>query len=311
VPVYVVECAEFMGNFNMERRTWLTVALILGFTVSFALTNSLAGLAYAGGSDPLALATARVISPVIVLAAILWATGARFSLPKRDAYTAIALGLVTVIYTFAILSAIDILSVSLAVLIFFMFPLFTSLIVAVMGWEKLSITTILAAIVAFGGLALTLGVETGGLSIVGVVYGLVSAFGLALVSAVSSRVIRSGDSRPVTLYIVTTAATVFIIASLVRGDFQFPQTSSGWVGFTGSSVFYTIGIITYFMSIPVIGAAKTTLFSYVEPIFTMVAAFLILGELLAPLQLVGALIVVGALTAAGMADYRRRKVLSA
>ena len=290
----------------MERRSLLTIALILGFTVSFALTNSMAGLAYAGGSDPLAVATVRAILPVIVLAVILWATGARFSLPKRDAYTAIALGLVTVIYTFMILSAIDILSVSLAVLIFFMFPLFTSLIVALMGWEKLSITTIVAAIVAFGGLALTLGVETGGLSILGVVYGLISAFGLALVSAISGRVIRSGDSRPVTLYIVTTAAMVFIIANLARGDVQLPQTASGWVGFAGSSVFYTTGIITYFMAIPVIGAAKTTLFSYVEPIFTMVAAFIILGELLAPLQLVGALIIVGALTAAGLADYRRR-----
>jgi len=291
----------------MDRRNWLTVALILGFTISFALTNSMAGLAYAGGSDPLAVATVRLVLPVVVLAAILRATGTRLVLPRHDAYAAIALGLITVVYTFAVLSAIDILSVSLGVLIFFLFPLFTSLIVAVMGWEKLSVTTIIAAVIAFGGLALTLGVETGGLAIAGVVYGLVSAFGLAVVSAVSSRVIRSGDSRPVTLYIVTTAAIVFVAASVIRGDFLLPQTSSGWIGFAGTSVFYTTGIIGYFVAISVIGPAKTTLFSYVEPIFTMVAAFVFLGELLAPLQLVGALIVIGALTAAGFADYRRRR----
>lgn len=295
---------------KMERRSLLTVALILGFTVSFALTNSMAGLAYAGGSDPLAVATVRAVLPAFVLAALLWATGVRLALPRRDAVAAIGLGLVTVIYTFALLSAIDVLSVSLAVLIFFLFPLFTSLIVAVMGWEKLSVTTIVAAIVAFAGLALTLGVETGGLSILGVVYGLISAAGLAAVSAVSSRVIRSGDSRPVTLYIVTTASAVFLVASLLRGDPQLPQTVGGWLGFAGSAVFYTTGIIGYFVAISVIGPAKTTLFSYVEPIFTMIAAFIFLGELLAPLQLVGAAIVVGALTAAGFADYRRRRSAS-
>jgi drug/metabolite transporter (DMT)-like permease len=290
----------------MERRVLLTVALVLGFTVSFALTNSMAGLAYAGGSDPLAVATVRVILPALALAGILWATGARFSLPKRDAFIAIGMGLISVVYTFAILSAIEILSVSLAVLIFFMFPLFTSLIVAVMGWEKLSATTIAAAVVAFGGLALTLGVDREGVAVAGVVYALVSAFGLALVSAVSSRVIRSGDSRPVTLYIVTTAAAVFIVASLVRGDVQLPQSSSGWAGFIGTSVFYTTGIIGYFMAISMIGPAKSTLYSYVEPLFTMAAAYVFLGELLAPLQIVGALIVVGALTAAGLAGLRKR-----
>lgn len=290
----------------MERRAWLTIALVLGFTVSFALTNTMAGLAYAGGSDPLAVATVRVILPVLALAGILWATGARFSLPKRDAFIAIALGLVSVVYTFAILSAIEILSVSLAVLIFFMFPLFTSLIVSVLGWEKLTLATIAAAVVAFVGLALTLGVNSEGVPIIGVVYALISAFGLALVSSVSSRVIRSGDSRPVTLYIVTTAATVFILASLVRGDFQLPQSTSGWVGFVGTSVFYATGVIGYFAAISMIGPAKATLYSYVEPLFTMTAAYIFLGELLAPLQIVGALIVVGALTGAGLAGLRRR-----
>ena len=148
-----------LGESAMERRELLAAALVLGFTVSFALTNTMAGLAYIDGSDPLTVATGRFIVPTVVLAVILWTTGTRFSLPKRDAYAAIGLGLITAAYSFAILSSIALLSVSLAVLIFFLFPLFTALIVAVMGWEKLTAATIAAAIVAFGGLALTLGVD--------------------------------------------------------------------------------------------------------------------------------------------------------
>lgn len=290
----------------MERRSLLTIALVLGFTISFALTNTMAGLAYRDGSDPVTVATARFIVPTVALMVMLWATGVRLSLPKRDAIAAIGLGLVTVAYSFAILTAIDLLSVSLAVLIFFLFPLFTSLIVSVMGWEKLTLATIAAAVAAFGGLALTLGVDTGSLSVAGIIYALCGGFGLAFVSAVSSRVIRSGDSRPVTLYIVTTAAVFFIAVSLIRGELQVPQSTSGWIGIIGTSVFYATGIIGYFAAIAMIGSAKSTLYSYVEPLFTMTAAYAFLGELLSPLQIVGALIVVGALTAAGLAGLRKR-----
>ena len=244
--------------------------------------------------------------PTVVLAVTLWFTGARFALPRRDAIATIVLGLISAGFSFAILNAIEMLGVSLAVLIFFLFPLFTSLIVAVMGWEKLTAITVVAALVAFGGLALTLGVNGESLAILGVVFGLVGAFGLAIVSAVSSRVIRSGDSRQVTFYIVSTAAVVFIIFSLIRGELQLPQSSDGWIGIAGTSVFYACGIIGYFAAISRIGPAKATLYSYVEPLFTMFAAFVFLGELLLPLQIVGALIVVGALAATGIAGLRAR-----
>jgi drug/metabolite transporter (DMT)-like permease len=290
----------------MERRVYLAAALVLGFTVSFALTNSMAGLAYQAGSDPLTVATARFIVPTVVLAVVLWFTGIRFTLSKSDTFAAIGLGLITAAFSFSILNAIEILSVSLAVLIFFLFPLFTSLIVAVMGWEKLTTITIAAAVIAFAGLALTLGVNAEKLAVIGIVYALLGGFGLAVVSAVSSRLIRNGDSRQVTFYMMATAAVVFITFSLIRSDLQLPQSTSGWVGIVGTSIFYACGIIGYFAAIAMIGPAKATLYSYVEPLFTMFAAFLFLGELLAPLQIVGALIVVGALTAAGLAGLRQR-----
>ena len=293
-----------------NQRPILALALVLGFTVSFALTNTMAGLAYREGSDPLTVATARFILPTLVLPLILWLTGARLTLPRRDGIAAIALGIVTALYSLAILIAIERLSVSLAVLIFFLFPLFTSLIVGVMGWERLTAVTIGAAIVAFGGLALTLGVDFENLSAVGVIYGLAGGFGLAAVSAVSARVIRSGDSRPVTLYLVATATIVFIAMCLVRGDLKLPASSDGWIGIAGTSLFYATGIIGYFAAIAMIGPARATLYSYVEPLFTMAAAFVFLGELLQPLQIVGALIVVGALTSAGIAGMRRRAATS-
>ena len=280
----------------MDRsREYLGIAVIVGVGVCFALGNTLANIAYAGGSDPVALATARFVVPAIALAAILALGGKPLGLPRRDAAGALALGIVAAGYTLALLSAIEILPVALAVLIFFLFPILTSVILALMGWERLPLTTIAAGALAFAGLSLALGVGGQALSVEGMIYGGIAALGLAIVSAVSGRIIRSGDSRPVTLHLLAMASVVAIVIALVRGEFLLPQTTSGWWAFAGSAVFSGIAMIGFFVAISLIGAARATLFQYAEPLFTMGTAFLFLGQALTPLQILGAVVVVGAL----------------
>ena len=202
------------------------------------------------------------------------------------------------------LSAIEILPVALAVLIFFLFPILTILILGAMGWERLSVRTIAAGVLAFAGLALALGVSRQALSLEGVIYSGIAALGLAIVSAVSGRVIRSGDPRPVTFYILTMASAVAIVIVLFRGEYLLPQTVTGWWGFAGSVLFSGAAMTGFFVTISLIGAARTTLFQYVEPLFTMATAMLFLGQFLTPLQILGAVIVVGALVGAKV--IRRR-----
>lgn len=280
----------------MQRsREYLGIAVIVGVGLLFALGNTLANLAYAGGSDPVSLSTARFLFPATALAAILALAGKPPTLPRRDAVVALALGIVTAVYTLALLSAIEILPVALAVLIFFLFPILTSVILAVVGWERLPLTTIAAGVLAFSGLALALGVNRQALSVEGVIYGGIAALGLAIVSAVSSRIIRSGDPRPVTLCILTMASAVAIVIVLFRGEYLLPHTVSGWWGFGGSVLFSGIAMVGFFVAISLIGPARATLFQYAEPLFTMATAFLLLGQALTALQIVGAVVVVAAL----------------
>ncbi len=44
-----------------------------------------------------------------------------------------------------------------------------------------------------------------------------------------------------------------------------------------------------------IGAARTTLFQFAEPLLTIGTTFLFLGQTLAPVQILGVVIVIGAL----------------
>ena len=67
------------------------------------------------------------------------------------------------------------------------------------------------------------------------------------------------------------------------------------------NIFILLGIIFILPSL----IGTDILFDYyIEPLFTLFAAFVFLGELLMPLQFVGALIIVGALTASGLAGLK-------
>jgi drug/metabolite transporter (DMT)-like permease len=286
------------------RKEILGILLVLAIGVGFAMSNTLAGVAYTGGTDALSVATARFFLPAIILLVILLVARKKVVMPSRDGWVAVILGLVTVGYTWALLTAIELLPVPLAVLVFYLFPVFTTFIVAAMGWERLHRINIIVALVAFAGLALALGVSEQGLNLLGVFYAAIAALGLATVSAVSSRVIRAGDPRQATLYMATTAAIAFLAITILFGEFRLPTTETGWWGFIGSNAFYAGAMIGFFVAISMIGPGRTTLYSNIEPIMAIGAAYILLDQILSPLQIIGVVVVVGALFAAARANIK-------
>lgn len=290
-----------------SRKEILGILLVLGIGVCFAMANTLAGVAYTGGTDALSVSTARFFLPAIIMLIILVVSGRELFLPKRDGLIAAALGVVTALYTLALLSAIELMPVPLAVLLFYLFPVFTTFILAAMGWEKMHRISIFAAIVAFAGLTLTLGIGAGELNLWGLVFGVLAALGLATVSAVSSRIIHSGDPRQATLYMAVTAALTLVIITIIFGEFRLPNTQTAWLGFIGTNLFYAAAMIGFFAAISMIGPAKTTLYSYFEPIVAIGAAFVLLDQVLEPLQILGVVVVVGALVVAARVSLKAQR----
>ena len=271
------------------------IALALAAAVAFALANASASVAYHSGSNPLTVAVIRFLLPTGTLAVWLRMRGARFALPGWDSCVAALLGAVTAVYSWALLSAIGAIPLALAILVFYLFPLVAAVILAVCGWEKFRWQTTAAIVLAFAGLALALDPRGGSLNFEGVALALVGALGLGVVTAVSNRVFRAGDSRPVTLYIAAVAAIVLIMVCATHGEFLLPQTSLGWLGFLGTSVFYTFGIIAFFIAISMIGPARVSLLSYAEPVVSAGLGVSLLGEALAPTQVTGIALVITAL----------------
>ena len=71
------------------------------------------------------------------------------------------------------------------------------------------------------------------------------------------------------------------------------------VAFFGVAVAYSFAIIIMFFANAMIGPVRTSLFLNFEPVSTIILGFFVLGQVLTPLQLLGAAIVIAAITLAG------------
>jgi drug/metabolite transporter (DMT)-like permease len=258
----------------------------------------LAGFAYQSGSDPLTVCAFRFVLPTVVLVVWLRMDRVPIALRARDGWIAAGLGLVTAVYTWALLSAIGAIPLALAILIFYLFPLVATVILALGGWEKLGWRTIVAIVLAFAGLALALDPRGGRLSVEGVVLAFVAAIGLGVVIAASSRMFGSGDSRPVTMYLSAVAAVLLIGFCVAHGEFLLPRTGAGWAGLVGTSAFYGFALIAFFIAMSMIGPVRASLLSYAEPVVTAVLGFALLGQELLLVQIVGIALVIAALVGA-------------
>ncbi|MEK9679016.1 MAG: DMT family transporter [Rhodospirillaceae bacterium] len=280
-------------------RSQLGIFLALGSAVCFALANTFARLAYDGGTTPFTLTVSRFYLPAIVLIAILVITRQSCILDKRSAFGSVFLGVVTVIYTLALLTAIERLPVPIAILIFYLFPILTAFILGAVGWSRISKIEVIGALVAFVGLALALGIEFDELDGMGMILAAAAAIGLATVSAISNQIMGGQDPRRATLYMCSTGIVIMTALALIRSEFTLPETPSGWTGFALTNVLYAIAMISFFYAISYAGAGATTFFSNLEPLVVTGAAFVFLDQSLAPLQLAGVAIVVSALIYVG------------
>ncbi len=285
-------------NIVSRPRTRVGVTVALAAAAGFALANTSASVAYQGGSNPLTVAATRFLVPTAALIIWLRMSGVSLALPKRDALAATLLGVVTALYTWALLRSFSSIPFALAVLIFYLFPLMAAVIVAGFGWEKFAWKTGAAIVVSFAGLALALDVRGGNLNAEGVVLAFLAAIGLAVVVAVSSRIFGKGDARPLTLYMAAAACVVLLIVCAVSGDFALPHTTPGWIGFVVAAALYGFAMIAFFIAITMIGPVRTSLFSYADAVISAGLGVVVLGQALTMFQIAGIALVILALVGA-------------
>ena len=260
--------------------------------LSFSGVDVAIKLVYASGMDVMTLVTARGVLGAAYM--WLWLRVSPEIRPHTARQRLIALG-VGVVFAgtiFGLLKAISLLPVSVAILAYFAYPLLTGLAGAATGVDRLGWPALLTAIAAFLGLGLMLGAEFHNLSTLGIVWALAAA-GFRVASLLLTRAyLYDTDPRLTTWYSMVPSTILFMTGAIFIGEWHLPQTLIGWTAFVGVSVGSTLSTLLIYLSTNRIGPFRTAFIMNLEPLVTTILSLVFLGEVLTPLQAIGAAVMI-------------------
>lgn len=280
------------------------VLALLAIAVTFGSNHVAARIAFDHGASVASAVAIRSGVTALVLLALLRALGVPMALPRPTLARAGAIGVLVALQSFCLYSAVARIPVALALLAFNTFPMLLALMSWASGAGRPATRTLLAMPVALAGLALALDVfgKAGDLAGrwaeigVGVGWALGAALSFALVLLLTGRWLHDMDGRLRTFLTMGVTAAVVGLAGAAMEAFALPRDSEGWLGLALLTVLYGSAITALFVVLPRLGAANYAVVLNIEPIAVLFLAWGILGQSVTPLQLLGALIVIGAIT---------------
>jgi drug/metabolite transporter (DMT)-like permease len=269
-----------------------------------------ARIAFNNGADVATAVVFRSTVTALVIVAILAVQGVRVKFGARHKKILPVIGLLIGVQSLCLYSAVARLPVALALLAFNTYPIWTALWSWAFYRHRPERAMLVAMPVILAGLALALDVfgAASGLGAqgqwarigAGVAFALAAAatFGLALV--VTQHEAGDVDGRVRTATTMMIAGLVAMAMVLSQGGFHLPQAPAGWAGLATLTFLYGTAFTIMFTVLPRLGVVGNSAIMNVEPVFALILAWLILGQAIAPVQVLGALIVVGAVMWLGM-----------
>lgn len=263
-----------------------------------------ARLAFGHGVGILTAATVRSVCASLILLALLTLKRTPLLPLPREFRATLLFGALVVAQTVLIQVAVKLMPATLAILVFYTYPFFTSLATALLPGGRMSPHLAISLAVAFAGLGLVLGVGASAPSLPGILAGLGASVSFSTILVLTPRLAPTLAAPLRTFYMMSTAAAVFLAVAGLGGALQLPDSGPGWVGLTGLAALYAAGIVGLFLLLPRLGPVQTAVVLNLEPVFVALVAWVALAERLGTMQLLGAAMVVAAVIAYQVAERR-------
>ena len=296
----------------MDRTRLTGISLVVVSAIAFGSGGLFARPVYAAGVDWMTLMTWRfTIAGALAWALLLVQPAARralFALPRRTLLVTVGLGVWYVSNTATYSAGITTTPLSLSALIVYIYPPVVAVLALRLGrplegrraWTALGIAVV-GVVLAVGGINASTAPPVGGLLLV-VVSPLFYAGWIILAARHSGersdRVGAGADGGAATSVIgavmLSSTAAVYWVVALLIGHPVLPAQVPGeaWPGIVAVAVLAGfVPVQAFYAGAQRVGAAQASLISTVEPLWTIVAAGLIYGEQLAPVQLAGGVLI--------------------
>ena len=272
--------------------------LCLGSGAAFGAMAVFGKLAYGEGATVGTLLAVRFLLAAALFWTLVLAGGAARevrALDGRDVGFGLALGACG--YTiqagcyFAALQRID---ASLLSLLLYTFPAIVASAAVALGRERIDGRRLVALGLAFGGLVLVVaGAGHGALDPLGVALGLGAAGVYSAYILVSEGIVGRMRPRMLSALVCTGAAAPLTVGSALLGELRPGDlTVAGWGWLACLAIVSTVASISlFFAGLQRVGPTTASILATVEPLVTVLLAFLVFSETLGVAQLLGGALV--------------------
>lgn len=241
--------------------------------------------AFADGLDTTTILFFRFLCAAVVMAGLLVLY--REPLPGGGVLVRLA-GMGAIGYVgqaFCFLTALKYASSGLVALLLYLYPS----IVAILSWmvfrEQLDRTKILGLVLALVGTSLTVGPEGGRTA--GVLLAVAAAAIYSMYIIVGTQVMQRVSAIQSSTVIFASAALMSGILMLLKGP-RLPETGAGWAAIASIVLFATLlPVVCFLAGLKRIGPTNAAMISTLEPVVTVLLAWMIFGETLKPLSMFG------------------------
>ncbi|MEY4734222.1 MAG: hypothetical protein RLZZ464_2288 [Pseudomonadota bacterium] len=276
--------------------TLLLIAFMMG------ANHVAARFAFNNGVDVVTAVSFRSSVTALVVGVLLWRGQVSWVTTARQKKFLLGIGGLIAVQSVCLYSSVARLPVALALLAFNTYPLTTAFWARVLYGHKAERAVIMAMPLMLVGLALALDVfgAASGLGAAahwsqigaGIAFALAASatFGLAMV--LTQHEAGTLDGRLRTFSTMGLVAVLAITAAMSQGGFHLPTALPGWWGLGMLTFLYGTAFTIMFTVLPKLGVVGNSAIMNVEPVFALVLAWALLGQSIAPMQLVGALVVV-------------------
>ena len=245
---------------------------------------------YADGGNALTLMLARFAVSSLVFGLLLLLRRGRFSVDKQQRIPLILLGIIWSGAMISYLVAVETISVSLAVLILYFYPLLVLVYSVIKRQLKASAAVIALFCAAFFGLYLALSGGEITIDLNGILFAALASCGAAFTFICGARVAPSMSPLLMTFWI--NAIGLLMILPMMADKLALPAAGSGVLALGLATVFYLVAILSQFEALARLTAARAAFLLNLEPVVSILLAVLVLNETLSIIQASGVILVI-------------------
>ena len=299
-----------MAHSDSNKTSYIVVGYLLAVVqaILYASLSIFGKLLYATGLDSQQVVMLRFLSMTVLLGAflIVWR---RVPLIRMKWATFIQ-GVFFFITALFYLLAVEHLTAGMTTVIFYMFPAVVAVMNVFVFKEPFSPAVAIALILAFAGLVLVSGMIAGGvvLDALGIAYGVISCVCFAIYTVLIQKLGR--DESPLTatftIALIGLVASCIVFAPTVPTLLQldtYQIVVAGLMGLLGT----ILPVVIYMEAIKRIGGTKAALISISETPFTLMLAFIILGETLTMQQTIGSALIIASVAVVSIEPLMKGK----